>query len=288
MKMITTKTNWLASLSVVALALASLNAQAQVSPTIVPAWDFTISGNARGVAQMIFNIDGSIEGQLQMQTRKNFNNTDSNPRGSVSGDDRNGGSDDTPASTSVTNFIGSATVNGQWGFDPSGKIIGFLNQESEIISGTSTNRITNAVTHSISFRGSVRDGSLPRFTFKGSSPLGSQIYQGIPLQPLPNISGAYIATGRRGSNRVVEFFTLSPFGINSYLVDGSSSGLTYSGEALLSGRKQLSMVTASTGTNEFVLTGVFGSFKTNTLTGALSGKASGNPVSLKVFPQFPE
>jgi hypothetical protein len=287
MKIITTKTNWLASLSAVALALANFNAQAQVSPTIVPAWDFTISGNARGVAQISFNIDGSIEGQVQMQTRKNFNNTDSNPRGSVS-DDRNGDSDDTPAPTTVTNFLGSASINGQWGFDPSGKIIGFLNQESDVISSTTTNRITNAVTHSISFRGSVRNGSLPRFTFKGSSPLGSQIYQGIPLQPLPDISGAYIATGRRGSNRVVEFFTLSPFGINSYLVDGSSSGLTYSGEALLSGRKQLSMITLSNGTNDLVITGVFGSFKTNTLTGALSGQGNEDKVSLKLFPQFPE
>ena len=84
----------------------------------------------------------------------------------------------------------------------------------------------------------------------------------------------------------MEFFSLVSQGLNIYTVtNGASPGFTFSGQAILSARKQLSMVTASEGTNALIITSLVGSFKTNKLTGTLKGRDSHGPVSVKVFGQ---
>jgi hypothetical protein len=272
----------LGALTLIALCSAG-QLQAQLDPSVLgPAWDFTISGNARGIAHLTFNSDFTVTGAVHIITHKKSagSSDDLDERGATD-TGRSGSS--TNSATSVTNFFGGANVEGQWGFDPvSHKVIGFLNEYSEIVTATSTNLVVNTLT----FRGKLKSGTQPRFTLSGTGPLGRQTFQGVPLQALPDIGGAYAASGKRAGHEVIEFFTLVPLGQNIYIVtNGTSPGFTFSGEAILSARKQLSMVTASEGTNVVNITALVGSFSTNKLNGSFKGRDSRGSVSLKVFDQ---
>jgi hypothetical protein len=139
-------------------------------------------------------------------------------------------------------------------------------------------------------------GTKPHITLQGSDSLGKRTYTGIPDGPLIDLSGVYTGTGTRGGNKVVEFFTLTSRGGNNNTYDvtqGSSPGFTYSGVALLSGRKQLSMKTTSLGTEDFILTVVIGSVNTNKAKASLKGhffkgndasSGTNGSVSLNTFP----
>ncbi len=260
--------------------------QAQLDPSVLgPTWDFTISGNARGIARITFNSNFTLDGQLQIETRKKVggNNGSTDERGGINSEDRTNGGTTNSAGSSVTNFFGSAVIDGQWGFDPATqRIIGFLNENSFVPTATTTNFVVNTLT----FRGVLKGGANPRFTLNGTGALGRQTFQGVPLQALPDISGAFAATGKRDGQQVVEFFSLVSQGLNIYTVtNGATPGFTFNGQAILSARKQLSMVTGSEGTNALIVTSLVGSFKTNKLTGTLKGRDSRGPVSLKVFGQ---
>src|SRR5438034_6488561 len=119
--------------------------QAQVDPT--GDWDFTISGKARGIAQVTFNSDGTITGVAHLQTLRKAPDLD--PRGTG---DRSG---ESSSATLFTNFFGSAGIDGVWTMTPSGRVIGFLNEGSVTLSATATNVSTN----SVSFHAVVRGGS---------------------------------------------------------------------------------------------------------------------------------
>ena len=277
----------MSGLAVIGICLTN-HVQAQSDPSVLgPVWDLTLSDQARGVAQIVFNANGTLVGQVQIQTLKRTGgSTDLDDRGLT--DDRGGsGSSTNSTSSTVTNMIGSPVIDGQWGFDPSTqRIVGFLNEGLFIVTATTT----NATTNSVSFRGVVRGGSRPRMTLHGTSPLGRQVFQGVPLQALPDISGPYAAIGRRGNTPVVEFFTLSAAGLNNYDIAGGSPGYTYSGNAILSARRQLSMFTEADGTNGINLTMIVGSFNTNRLNtarslGSLKGRDSHGSVSLKILDQ---
>src|SRR6185295_8115974 len=95
----------------------------------------------------------------------------------------------------VTNFFGGANIDGMWSFDAAGKVIGFLNHGSRVVTLTTT----NAVTNSYSFRATVKGGTNPRMTLVTSGVLGHSTYQGVPLQNLVDISGDLRATGSRVS-----------------------------------------------------------------------------------------
>jgi len=282
-------------LSVICFGLTN-RVQAQLDPSVLgPAWDFTLSGQARGVAQIVFNADGTLAGQVHIETRKKFKETSSNDadgRLGVNPEDRSGGTGSSTNSTasSVTNLFGAFGIDGRWGFDPSTqRIIGFLNEGGIIQAANATN--ATATTNSVSFRGVVRGGSNPKLTLHGTSPLGSQVFQGIPLQALVDISGSYAAAGSRNGKSVVEFFTLAALGANNYTVaNGVSPGAACEGNAILSGRKQLSIVTGELGTNRINVTMAVGGFKTNYVgtsksPGKLNGRDSYGPVSLKVLNQ---
>ena len=267
------------------LSLAAASALALLAGTTPPAqgaafdspvgqWDFTLSGKARGNAQIVFNADGTIDGYVQRYTNKKLPKT--NPRGPSDDGTRNVLSTNT---VSITNLSGDATIDGHWGFDERGKILGYLNEHS--FEGT------NATTDSITFNGVVTAPT--RVTLQGRSSVGKITYSGIPDGPLLNIGAVFTATGKRGKTQVVEFFTLTSMGGNNSIygvTQGSSPGQTYGGVALLSGRKQLSMVTTNNdGLTPLRLTTLVGSIKTNTAKASLTGKESvAGSVSLKIFP----
>jgi hypothetical protein len=264
--------------------------QAQSDPSVLgPAWDLTLSGQGRGVAQIMFNANGTLVGYAQLETLKKAGGgaVDIDDRGSTP-DDRGGGSSTNSSSSStVTNLSGPFGISGAWGFDPSTqRIIGFMDEGGYVVTAISTNAVTNSVT----FRGVVRGGTRPRMTLHGISPLGRQVLQGVPLQALPNISGPYAAVGRRGEKPVVEFFTLTATGANNYSVVGSSPGYTYTGNAILSARRKLSISTEADGTNGVNFTVIVGGFNTNYLNtsrslGTLKGSDSHGPVSLRILDQ---
>jgi len=266
----------------VLLAAMAPSAQAAAFDSPVGPWDFTLSGKAQGIAQITFNADGTIDGYVQIYTTRKVPSP--NPRGGPDDATRN---DDTGTNSvpGFTNYFGSAVIEGRWSFDERGKILGYLNEGNFVISSTSTNASTNSIT----FKGVVNGAT--RITLQGSGPVGKVTYSGIPEGPLMNIGGVYSATGKRGGKSTVEFFTLTSQGgnNNSYNVTaGSSPAFRYTGIALLSGRKALSMVTTSLGNNGYYLTALVGSIKTNTAKASLKGRDSvSGTVSLKMFPTPP-
>ena len=265
--------------------------QAQLDPSVLgPAWDLTISGQARGVAQIVFDANGTLSGQVHLETRKKVKggSADFDDRGGVNPEDRGGATGtNSSSSSSITNIFGSFGIDGRWGFDPATqRIIGYLNEGGVQITATSTNVTTNSVT----FRGVVRGGSKPKLTLKGTSSRGSQVFQGVPLQSLPDISGPYAAVGERDGKSVVEFFTLSSLGANNYSVAGGGPSSTFAGFAILSAMKRLSIATEDQGTNRINLTMAVGSFNTNYVgtsksLGRLNGRDTDGPVSLKILNQ---
>ena len=125
---------------------------------------------------------------------------------------------------------------------------------------------------------------------KGTSSLGSQVFQGVPLQSLPDISGPYATVGKRDGKSVVEFFTLSSLGANNYSVAGGGPGSSFAGFAILSAMKRLSMTTEEQGTNRINVTMAVGPFNTNYVgtsksPGRLNGRDSYGPVSSKILNQ---
>lgn len=278
-------TTWLSLAAAPALALlagSAPQAQAAAFDSPVGAWDFTLSGKAQGIAQITFNGDGSIDGYVQIYTTKKV--PEPTPRGGPDDGSRTG---DTNTPPSFTNYFGDATIEGRWSFDENGKILGYLNEGNFLITSTTTNANTNSIT----FNGKVSLGTSSRVTLQGRGPLGTVTYTGIPDGPLLDIGGVYSATGKRGDKATVEFFTLTSQGGNNNRYDvtaGSSPAASFTGDALLSGRKQFSMVTAGLGSGGYNITALVGSIKTNTFKASLRGRDGLNgTVSLKTFPTPP-
>jgi hypothetical protein len=260
-------------------------AQAAAFDSPVGPWDFTLSGKAAGIAQMTFNADGTIDGNVQIYTKVKLPDPEDNPRGPADTTGSRNGTANTNT-TYVTNYAGEAVIDGRWSFDAKGKLVGYLNEGGYTYTTTSTNATTNG----ISFRGTVSLGAKPRMTLQGSGNV-SRTYSGIPETALVDISGTYTATGKRLGYASTEFFTLTSMGGNNNVYNvtqGSRPGFGFDGRALLSGRKQVSMVTVSTPPSLYILTVLVGSINTNKATASLTGRESVNgSVSLKMFPASP-
>ena len=276
-------TKWLSLAAASALALlagVALPALAAPFDSPVGPWDFTLSGKAAGIAQMTFNADGTIDGIVQIYTKNKTPSPDDNPRGPLTVDRNDTGINSAPY---ITNYAGGAVIDGRWSFDANGKLVGYLNEGGYTYTTTSTNATTNG----ISFRGTVSLGAKPRMTLQGSGNV-SRTYSGIPETALVDISGTYTATGKRLGYSSTEFFTLTSMGGNNNVYNvtqGSRPGFGFDGTALLSGRKQVSMVTVSTPPSLYILTVLVGSINTNKATASLAGRESVNgSVSLKMFP----
>jgi len=264
------------------LVITAPQAEGAAFDSPVGPWDFTLSGKAQGIAQIVFNADGTIDGVVQIYTTMKLPSPSNNPRGTSDDGTRNV---EATNATVITNYAGNATIDGRWSFDERGKIVGYLNEGGYVITSTTTNASTNG----ISFRGVVSLGTKPRVTLNGVGPVGKVTYSGIPDAPLPDLSGTYTTSGKRGSSQSVEFFTLTSAGGNNNIyavTQGSRPGAGFDGDALLSGRKQFSMVTASVIPNQgYILTVLVGSINTNSAKASLKGRESVHKsVSMKMYP----
>jgi hypothetical protein len=197
---------------------------------------------------------------------------------SVSDDSRGTGGDDsrsgsssgssTPAPITITNLFGEESVlNGQWGFDANGNLIGTFGESlAEVCTPetftvtsvtnfpdgsigylTNTITITNCVgiTNGVNFIGTAVPGK--QLTLRGSAFSRPVMFSGIPVITLTNISANYNGARTSAGLSSFEFLTLSTsaldFGFNMiYDVHGSSGGYSYTaigGHALLSRRGKI-------------------------------------------------
>jgi len=194
-------------------------------------------------------------------------------RGTGGDDSRSGstggsGSSSSSSVTVTTNLFGEESIlNGQWGFDVNGKIIGVFGEAlAEVCTpetftvttqtnfpdgsvGFTTNiiTITNCVgvTNGVSFTGTAVPGK--RLTLSGHAFSRAFVFSGIPVITLTNISASYSGARIAGGQSSIEFLALSvsalDFGNNLiYDVHGTSGGYSYNspgGHALLSRRGKI-------------------------------------------------
>ena len=279
----------LAALTAAGLLLSSSNTRAQANS---PAgdWDITSSGKEIGQVVLTFVQDSAAGGSLSgfkivRPTQKKSTKPEVDPRHPAGEPGRNGF--ETPSVPKAsTNFLGSAGIDGLWGFDTSGKIIGFLNQVSEheikpveeistnVVDGfiiLTTNIVLKGVTttNAVSFRGTVKPGS--RITIYTYGPQGNNTLTGKPRSDVGDQSGSYYAVGKRGSLNFVEFLSMEVgFVPTFYDADGVGAGYNFTGQALVSNQKKIAVLTLS---EEGVpmLSVHTGSFNLTTHKGKLSG-----------------
>ena len=218
-----------AAVTLVGFASSTSSVQAQIAPD--GAWDLVVSGSQRGLAQITFNPDFTLEG-VEIITFKRTTGTssdDDNPRGNS--DETRGGT--TIVSGSTTNFYGMGALTGSWTFDNSQRVIGFFS----LTDGTNT-------VSAVSFTALVRTNLTSRkITLNGVSNGKSITYKGIPLNALPDISGEYYGQGKVGGSPFNEVLTFAPSGDpNTYDVTGAGPAYEYAGFVMVSAQKQMAFV----------------------------------------------
>ena len=254
-------------------AVVSTMAAAFDSP--VGDWDFSFSGSEKGVAQVTFLGDFTLTGfEILMPGKpRSDSGADSNPRGGLSTgvDPRTGQPND--ASGTNTSSWGGVLIDGFWGFDGKGRVVGAV---------TFT---TSSTTNGMSFVGTVVAGT--RMTLRASDDTGDMIYRGVPRAALPDISGDYTATGKKGHARLTGILSLSPSGNpNIYDVVIHGPGHDGTGIALLTSNKKLGIY-YEIGTVDAAIVALSGSFNPTRLKGSVTGTDGTNNLSLKlVLPQF--
>jgi len=291
MNTILKKTNWRITAFVAALVLcnAAPSARGQNSPE--GTWDFVLSGNQRGVAQITFLPDHTLTGAEIITVKQSSNRTNSvndDPRGGFGGESRTpstgGGS-----SSSVTNFYGKANLAGSWTFDAARRVIGVITESGG----------ANSITNGISFKASVRPNT--RMTMTGIRKGRRISYTGVPLIALPDFSGEYYGQGKAAGRAFTELFTLVPAGglgnpdllppgfVNGYDITGLGAAYSTFGAVIISARNQMALVTLSNENTNGVLRSVAGSFRLSKGTGSLKGVVEngdgGENVSLRVTKQ---
>jgi len=233
------------------LLLFGLSASAQPFPSPVGDWDVTVEGADDGVAQMHFASDGTFSMDLIHYPPWMLRGSSSSTA-SRGGDDSRGGSLTNSGPTSLpthTNLHGGLHIPvsdtiigsgdllwlhrghsvGHWGFDVSGRLIGFFADISAPLSIT-TNVVQNQeafdngqisvaagafitnveylrITNAISFTGKVTSNS--RLTLLCSTPNGKATYRGLPPIQLPDLSGSWYGTKIQQGLPYNDFFTLS-------------------------------------------------------------------------------
>jgi hypothetical protein len=218
-----------------------------------------------------------------------------------------------PSSGTGTNFIGGTVMTGTWGFDDQRKTVGLLDQITEsvqlvdktVTNITVTSSLVNGVpvittnevvgttnvfelvkaTNAVSWRASVVTGK--RMTLNAYLPKGRNTYTGTPVTALPDISGDYIGSGKRGNQGIVEFMTLQPSfdfpGV--YEMTGTGAGYAFDGFVLPSRRNQVA-VYMQTDRDPYPIIVHTGAFNNTTRRGSLIGKdTSGNRYSYRFVHQ---
>ena len=238
-------------------------------------WDFYFSGSEKGVAQVTFLGDFTLTGfEILMPGKPRSNSSaDTNPRGgpSTGVDPRTG----QPNDVSGTNTLswGGVLIDGFWGFDEKGKVVGAVT----FTSSSSTN--------GLSFEGTVVAGT--RMTLQASDDTGKMIYRGVPRAALPDISGDYTATGKKGRAKLTSVISLAPSSSpNIYDVVIHGPGYDGTGIGLLTSNNKLGIY-YEIGTTNASIVALSGSFNTSRLKGSVTGTDGTNNLSLKiVLPQF--
>jgi len=246
----------------------------------VGTWDVAISGSRQGLALMQFFDGGTPDTrtfniyEIIVPKKPSSSSSSSDDSRNTGGDDSRSGStggSGSSSSTSVTvttNLFGEQSVlNGQWGFDVNGKIIGVFGEalaevctpetftvtsvtnfpDGSVGFTTNTIIITNCVgvTNGVSFTGTAVPGK--RLTLSAHAFSRAFVLSGIPVNTLTNISGNYNGARVEGGQSSIEFFALSvsalDFGNNLiYDVHGASGAYSYNspgGHALLSRRGKI-------------------------------------------------
>jgi hypothetical protein len=142
-------------------------------------WDCVLTGSERGVAQIFFYEDGTLDGRMVFTPFGRSTNS------------------------VATNFYGGAALMGRWSYlKPTApdRIIGIINRISGL-AGTAT-----LETNGLSFRGTVRESKI---NLRGFGDQGRVTFTGIPLAGANDLSGIYYASGQRqGAPGFVEIFDL--------------------------------------------------------------------------------
>ena len=259
--------------SLAAVVIGGVTANVTAAPFDSPVgdWDFSFSGSEKGVAQITFLGDNTLTG-FEILTPgkplKSGTTPDTNPRGGPSTDldPRTGEPED---GSSTNKYVwGGVLIDGYWGFDEKGKVVGTVT----FTSASSTN--------GLSFIGTVVAGT--RMTLRASDETGGMVYRGVPRAALADISGTFTATGKKGRSRHTGFFTLSPSGNpNVYDVEAHGPGYDGVGFALLTSNNKLGIYYEIGETNPAIVS-LTGSFNTTKLKGNISGTDGTNNFSVKV------
>lgn len=258
----------MAGVAVVMIATASALHAQLASP--VGSWDFVLQGDQKGVAQITFNPDFTLDGTEVITIKPKAKSGSDDPRSGLDGGDRT--DDDSSSGSTNTFFYGSSPISGVWSQDSSGRILGL------VIEGGSS------LTNGISVRGKVRG---QRINLVGHHEGRTIHYRGVPLMAQPDISGNFFATGQKDGEPYIELFSLTPdVTMNRYLVTGQGPAYDFVGYALLSGQKNLAIASIqSIGTNG-VLSAVSGSYNVGKGRGSLTGiDENHDRVSAKVRKQ---
>jgi hypothetical protein len=125
---------WMAAL--LAAGLTNLS-QAQPSPTTVPWWDCVISGPRHGLALINFSTNTFYIQEVIVPLQPVPSSGGRNPGGNSSGRNNTGNST-TTTRTPATQIFGGEILNGRWGFDINGRIIGEFIETSIPVCVTNT------------------------------------------------------------------------------------------------------------------------------------------------------
>jgi hypothetical protein len=263
-------------LSVAVVPALALLLNGAVSPTFgqpkdpTGDWDFSFSGAEKGVAQITFVGDFTLNGsQIFCKPIKILPD---NPRGTpFDNDDPRGG---TPTGTNSSSFGGSDII-GIWGYDSKGKVIGSMIFLSD-------NR-----TNGMSFKGSVVPGR--RFSINGANENGKIAFSGVPRVALPDISGTFYAAGKKGGKTHVEMLSFSPgtglnAGLNKYDLTSFGPGFVGLGHAMITSNKKMGIYYEFGDTTPPGIVAMSGNFNTNSFKGSLTGTDGTNNISVRVGP----
>lgn len=259
-------TNWRAILlGALVLALCGNGTPLQAQSSPVGDWDFVLSGNQRGVAQVTFANDFTLSG-IEIITVKPIRSTETPEDDS---DERNPSTETGGGSTDpVTNYYGAAVLTGVWTYDAKGKVIGVISESG----------VTNSITNGISFRAVVRPGVRMSMSAIRN---GQRIsYRGVPYVTLADFSGNYYGYGKRDTKQFNELLTMSPSADpdfaplslgNLYDVAGLGPAYPTEGMALVSRQKYIALVSLSYETTNGILRSIVGPFKLSRGSGSLRG-----------------
>jgi hypothetical protein len=264
-----------------------------------PTWDISFSGGGRvGLANITFSSGSPLGSFVGYEIIAPSQPGASQPSGRLGGGGDSRGSGSSTNSVMGTNIFGFEPINGNWGFDNRGRVIGSwieltpanacitnvtitsttVTNGGTVTTVLSTNTAVNcdALTNQVSFVGNVVPGK--RLTLVASTSTGEVTYQGVPDVQLTNITGQWYGYKNEQQQTFLEFFTLTPVslpggGLNTYDFQGSGPGYFYNeGLAILTAQKKIafsSMVVYPTvGTN--VLSAV-GSFNLKSLNAQTKG-----------------